>query len=58
MEADTIGILALCGSMIGVQCWIIKYQAKMIFNDLRHLKSKVDSLPCQPWADCPVEDLK
>ena len=58
MEADTIGILALCGSMVGVLCWIIKYQAKMISNHLTSIQRSLDSLPCRRGADCPVEVIE
>lgn len=52
MEAVVIGILALCGAMVGVLVWIIKYQAKIIRNDLTHIQTRLDSLPCSRGAGC------
>ena len=55
MDSHTMGILALCGTMVGVLVWIIKEQSKTIQNHLRHLQSAVDSLPCKTGVGCPVE---
>ena len=51
----TLGIMALCGTMVGALVWIIKGQQTTINNHLRHLQSSIDTLPCRTRADCPED---
>lgn len=58
----TLGILALCGTMVGVLVWVIrsqrgtiKDQQKTINNHLHNLQSSIDRLPCRNRPACPVE---
>ena len=49
----TLGIMALCVTMVGVLVWIVKNQQGTINNHLHHLQSSVDSLPCNRKKTCP-----
>jgi hypothetical protein len=53
MDGQDIGLLALCGSMLGVLSWIIKEQTKTIRNHLIHIQSILDRLPCRSKDKCP-----
>jgi len=50
------GALGLCALGLGVLWYIIKHLLKIIGNDLRHIGKTLQSLPCQPDAECPAED--
>ncbi len=47
------GAFGLCVIMLALLSWIIKDQSKTIRNHLRHIQSRLDSLPCNRGADCP-----
>ena len=51
------GAFGLCAFLLALMAWIIKRLLTVITNDLKHLQSSVDSLPCRRDATCP-EDRK
>ncbi len=53
MDGQFIGLLALCGTMVGVLVWIIKEQTKTIRNHLVHIQTILDRLPCRSKDKCP-----
>ncbi len=55
MDGQFIGLLALCGTMVGVLVWIIKEQTKTIRNHLVHIQSILDRLPCRSKEKCTDE---
>ncbi len=53
MDGQFIGLLALCGTMVGVLVWIIKEQHKTMRNHLVHIQTILDRLPCRSKDKCP-----
>lgn len=46
------GALGLCGLMLGVLFWIVKKLLLLITNDLEHVKSAIEVLPCREPKTC------
>ena len=49
------GFAGLCLLMMVAQFWIIKKLFSMWSNDLRHIKTVIDGLPCRQ-GKCPEEN--
>jgi len=51
---EQTGVIALCAALIAILSWIVKRLLTAMTNDLAHIKSSLDTLPCRKWPVCPA----